>query len=103
MNTVECIENAYLVIEDGVIAEFGACSGGEVPGITDSGTESLPLRGPLPFTTATGGHGFRKGSPALFVFNRYQYPKISSRERTLTGPSVLRYFVSRSLISPRIP
>ena len=50
MNTVECIENAYLVIEDGVIAEFGACSGGEVPGITDSGTESLPLRGPLPFT-----------------------------------------------------
>ena len=38
MNTVECIENAYLVIEDGVIAEFGACSGGEVPGITDSGT-----------------------------------------------------------------
>ena len=50
MNTVECIENAYLVIEDGVIAEFGACSGGEVPGITDSGTESLPLRGPLPVT-----------------------------------------------------
>ena len=50
MNTVECIENAYLVIEDGVIAEFGAYSGGEVPGITDSGTESLPLRGPLPFT-----------------------------------------------------
>ena len=50
MNTVECIENAYLVIEDGVIAEFGACSGGEVPDITDSGTESLPLRGPLPFT-----------------------------------------------------
>ena len=50
MNTVECIENAYLVIEDRVIAEFGACSGGEVPGITDSGTESLPLRGPLPFT-----------------------------------------------------
>ena len=50
MNTVECIENAYLVIEDGIIAEFGACSGGEVPGITDSGTESLPLRGPLPFT-----------------------------------------------------
>ena len=50
MNTVECIENAYLVIEDGVIAEFGAYSGGEVPGIKDSGTESLPLRGPLPFT-----------------------------------------------------
>ena len=27
MNTVECIENAYLVIEDGVITEFGGCSG----------------------------------------------------------------------------
>ena len=25
MNTVECIENAYLVIEDGVIADFGSC------------------------------------------------------------------------------
>ena len=52
MNTVECIENAYLVIEDGVITEFGAMegSGDEVPGITDSETESLPLRGPLPFT-----------------------------------------------------
>lgn len=23
MNTVECIENAYLVIEDGIITEFG--------------------------------------------------------------------------------
>ena len=52
MNTVECIENAYLVIEDGIITEFGAMedSGDEVPGITDSETESLPLRGPLPFT-----------------------------------------------------
>ena len=28
MNTVECIENAYLVIEDGVITEFGQSQGG---------------------------------------------------------------------------
>ena len=28
MNTVECIENAYLVIEDGVITEFGQNNGG---------------------------------------------------------------------------
>ena len=27
MNTVECIENAYLVIEDGVITEFGPSRG----------------------------------------------------------------------------
>ena len=27
MNSVECIENAYLVIEDGVITEFGHCDG----------------------------------------------------------------------------
>ena len=27
MNTVECIENAYLVIEDGIITEFGGGSG----------------------------------------------------------------------------
>ena len=26
MNHVECIENAYLVIEDGIIAEFGKMS-----------------------------------------------------------------------------
>ena len=28
MNSVECIENAYLVIEDGVITEFGQSQGG---------------------------------------------------------------------------
>ncbi len=28
MNHVECIEDAYLVIEDGVITDFGECSGG---------------------------------------------------------------------------
>ena len=27
MNTVECIENAYLVIEDGIITEFGPSRG----------------------------------------------------------------------------
>ena len=27
MNQVECIENAYLVIEDGVITDFGRCDG----------------------------------------------------------------------------
>ena len=27
MNHVECIENAYLVIEDGIITDFGTCSG----------------------------------------------------------------------------
>ena len=25
MGQVECIENAYLVIEDGIIAEYGSC------------------------------------------------------------------------------
>ena len=54
MNTVECIENAYLVIEDGVIAEFGACSGGEVPGITDSGT-SYQTTTDVEFIDAHGG------------------------------------------------
>ena len=28
MNHVECIEDAYLVIEDGVITEFGHCPAG---------------------------------------------------------------------------
>ncbi len=47
MNKVECIENAYLIVEDGIITEFGSTDG---PCMTDSETESLPLRGPLPFT-----------------------------------------------------
>ena len=49
MNHVECLENAYLVIEDGVIAEFGNADSIS-PCIEDSETKSLPLRGPLPFT-----------------------------------------------------
>ena len=49
MNHVECIEDAYLVIEDGVIAEFGNADS-IIPCIEDSETKSLPLRGPLPFT-----------------------------------------------------
>ena len=49
MNHVECLENAYLVIEDGVIAEFGNADS-IIPCIEDSETKSLPLRGPLPFT-----------------------------------------------------
>ena len=49
MNHVECIENAYLVIEEGVIAEFGNADSIS-PCIEDSETKSLPLRGPLPFT-----------------------------------------------------
>ena len=32
-----------------------------------------------------------------------QYPKISSGETSLTGPRVLRNFVSMSFLSPRIP
>ena len=43
MSHVECIDDAYLVIEDGLIVDFG-------PRMVDSETESLPLRGPLPFT-----------------------------------------------------
>ena len=49
MNHVECIEDAYLVIEDGVISEFGNADSIS-PCIEDSETKSLPLRGPLPFT-----------------------------------------------------
>ena len=49
MNHVECLENAYLVIEDGVISEFGNADSIS-PCIEDSETKSLPLRGPLPFT-----------------------------------------------------
>ena len=50
MNSVECIEDAYLVIEDGVITEFGQNDGVACPEAVGSETESLPLRGPLPFT-----------------------------------------------------
>ena len=49
MNHVECIENAYLVIEDGVISEFGT-SDSICPYVEDSETKSLPLCGSLPFT-----------------------------------------------------
>ena len=31
MNHVECIENAYLVIEDGIITGFGNTASGEAP------------------------------------------------------------------------
>ena len=47
MNHVECIDNAYLVIEDGIIADFGPM---DSLCIEDAETKSLPLRGPLPFT-----------------------------------------------------
>ena len=47
MNHVECIDNAYLVIEDGIIADFGPM---DSLCIDDAETKSLPLRGPLPFT-----------------------------------------------------
>ena len=50
MNAVECIEDAYLVIENGVITEFGQNDGVACPEAVGSETESLPLRGPLPFT-----------------------------------------------------
>ena len=50
MNSVECIEDAYLIIEDGVITEFGQNDGVACPEAVGSETESLPLRGPLPFT-----------------------------------------------------
>ena len=49
MNHVECLHDAYLVIEDGVIVDFGSEST-DVSGAADSETVSLPLRGPLPFT-----------------------------------------------------
>ena len=49
MNHVECLHDAYLVIEDGVIVDFGS-ENTDVSGASDSETESLPLRGPLPFT-----------------------------------------------------
>jgi len=49
MNRVECLHDAYLVIEDGVITEFGSEST-DVSDAADSETVSLPLRGPLPFT-----------------------------------------------------
>ena len=49
MNHVECIQNAYLVIEDGVISAFGAIDSIS-PCTGDSETKSLPLCGSLPFT-----------------------------------------------------
>ncbi len=49
MNHVECLHDAYLVIEDGVIVGFGS-GGTDISGAPDSETESLPLHGLLPFT-----------------------------------------------------
>ena len=43
------IEFAGVRLEDGVIVDFGS-GGTDVSGAADSETESLPLRGPLPFT-----------------------------------------------------
>ena len=51
MNHVECIEDAYLVIEDGIIAEFGECSGGGY------GFKKKPTHGSLPLRPG-GEHGF---------------------------------------------
>ena len=44
MNQVECIENAYLVIEDGIIAEFGS---GEGHGIQNNPSHAIGA-GPTP-------------------------------------------------------
>jgi hypothetical protein len=46
MNTVECIENAYLVIEDGVITEFGQNNGGCI-GIQNNPSHDF-VAGPSP-------------------------------------------------------
>jgi hypothetical protein len=44
MNTVECIENAYLVIEDGIITEFGQSQGGSTVFTTPTATTWPKLR-----------------------------------------------------------
>lgn len=41
MNQVECIENAYLVIEDGVIAEFGSMIGLNAEHVSDRGGSGI--------------------------------------------------------------
>ena len=45
MNHVECIENAYLVIEDGVIAAFGSASDIHLPGSKEANTEYVDAKG----------------------------------------------------------
>ena len=40
---------------------------------------------------------------ALMTAPSDQYPKISSSVTVFTGPRPFRYFMSRSLMSPRIP
>ena len=46
MNHVECIENAYLTIEDGIITDFGPCNGGYI-GIQNNPSHDC-VAGPSP-------------------------------------------------------
>ena len=57
MNHVECIDNAYLVIEDGIIAEFGKMS------------ESVILNG-------TNGHVILKETKGHVILNETKDPVI---------------------------
>jgi len=58
MNQVECIENAYLVIEDGIISEFGEM---EVSGIMGFQNRATPL--------AAGGGAHEVGGVVLESHN----------------------------------
>ena len=63
MNHVECIENAYLVIEDGIIAEFGKMS------------DSVILNG-------TNGHVILNGTKDPVILNGTKWSEESSGERS---------------------
>ena len=66
MNHVECIENAYLVIEDGIIAEFGKMS------------ESVILNGtkdPV-ILNETNGHAILNGTKDPVILNGTKDPVI---------------------------
>ena len=55
MNQVECIENAYLVIEDGVIAEFGSMIGLNAEHVSDRGGSGIQNRA-TPLAAGGGAH-----------------------------------------------
>ena len=63
MNHVECIEDAYLVIEDGIIAEFGKMS------------ESVILNG-------TNGHVILNGRNGHVILNETKWSEESLGERS---------------------
>ena len=65
MNQVECIENAYLVIEDGVIAEFGPMTALNAEHVSDRGGSGIQNRA----TPLAAGGGARANGVGGVVLN----------------------------------